>query len=115
MPWPGGWRCWNCCLHRCAEASGLEASHVIQRLPPAHRNLSKRLIKSPKLHLLDTRLAPLRGALFESRLAAEVRKWRDNHGLNWLLGFWRDRSDLTVLPWRHLARADTWEDVLRPA
>lgn len=106
-------------------------------------------------------------------MAAEVCKWRDNHGLNWRLGFWRDRSgqeldlvleaadralglgvksgatvtadqlrplqrwlaldpsargavihrgtepqlrsDLTVLPWHHLAREDTWGEVLRSA
>ncbi|MBK7875244.1 MAG: DUF4143 domain-containing protein [Planctomycetes bacterium] len=58
----------------------LEASYIVHRLPPLHCNVTKRLVKSPKLHFLDTGLAchllgirneddfafhPLRGALFE--------------------------------------------------
>ena len=65
--------------------SVLVASDVLQRLPPAHRNLSKRLVKSPRLHVLASGLAcwllgianeaplgthPLRGAIFESWVAA---------------------------------------------
>lgn len=37
--------------------SVLEGSYVIQCLNPAHRTLSKRLVKSPKLHLLPTGLS----------------------------------------------------------
>jgi len=58
----------------------LEASFVLFRLQPYYENISKRLIKSPKLYFYDTGLAsyllgiedvkqlerdPLRGALFE--------------------------------------------------
>lgn len=32
----------------------LEAAYLIQRLPPFHANLKKRLVKSPKLYLRDT-------------------------------------------------------------
>ena len=80
-------------------------------MQPAHRNLSKRLVKSPRLHVLDSGLAcwllgianeaqlgthPLRGAIFESWVAAEWLKWRANHGSHWRLGFWRDRSGLEL-------------------
>ena len=89
----------------------LESSYGLHRLPPAHRNLSKRLVKSPKLYLLDTGLAcwllgistqeqlashPLRGALFETWVAGELLKWRTNHGRRWQLAFWRDRSGLEL-------------------
>src|SRR5690554_6445139 len=65
----------------------LEASHLIFRLPAWHRNVTKRIIKSPKLHFVDTGLAshllgitspeqvgthPLRGALFETLVASEL-------------------------------------------
>ena len=67
--------------------SVLEASYVVRRLPPFARNLGKRLVKTPKLHLLDSGLAcyllgirtpdelrhhPLRGAIFESWVVAEI-------------------------------------------
>lgn len=59
----------------------LEASYLAMRLPPFFRNVGKRLVNTPKLHLLDSGLAcyllgirspkelelhPLRGAIFES-------------------------------------------------
>jgi predicted AAA+ superfamily ATPase len=58
----------------------LEVSGLLLRLRPYHRNISKRLIKSPKLYFVDPGLvcavcgykskkdlpAPFRGALFES-------------------------------------------------
>jgi predicted AAA+ superfamily ATPase len=37
--------------------SVLEASYLILVLPPYHRNVGKRLVKSPKLYFLDTGLA----------------------------------------------------------
>lgn len=76
--------------------SVLEASFLTLRLPAWHRNLRKRAVKSPKLHLLDTGLAchllgitepgqlrrhPLRGALFESWVVSEVLKSRLHRGL----------------------------------
>lgn len=89
--------------------SVLEASFIIFRLPAYSRNLSKRLVKMPKLHFYDTGLAcwllgirtpgqlqahPLRGAIFETWVASEIVKsrihrnelggvfhYRDRHGL----------------------------------
>lgn len=61
--------------------SVLEAGYISWRLPPFHANVSKRLIKTPKLHFLDSGLVcyllglrsadqladhPLRGAIFET-------------------------------------------------
>ena len=37
--------------------SVLEASYIVFLLPPFHANLSKRLIKSPKLYFYDVGLA----------------------------------------------------------
>ena len=74
----------------------LEASHLIFLLPAWHRNVNKRIIKSPKMHFVDTGLAssligvtspqqlathPLRGALFETFVASELLKWRLHRGL----------------------------------
>ena len=87
--------------------SVLEASYIIHRLPPHHRNFNKRLVKTPKLYFLDTGLAawllgiesaqqlnthPLRGALFETWVVAEYLKLRLNTARPSNLSFWRDRS-----------------------
>jgi len=76
--------------------SVLEASFVVFRTPRWHRNLRKRAVKAPKLHFVDTglvcwllgiresghlRLHPLRGAIFESWVASEVRKARLHRGM----------------------------------
>lgn len=71
--------------------SVLETSWLTISLRAWHRNVGKRLVKSPKLHLLDTGLAcrllgiqsadqlavhPLRGAIFESWVVSEVfKRW----------------------------------------
>ena len=83
----------------------LQASYVVSLLPPHHENFGKRLIKSPKLHFLDTGLAAFligvqdarhlsvhsaRPALFETFVAAEFVKQRFNAGLRSNLFFWRD-------------------------
>lgn len=85
----------------------LEASYILHRLPPHHRNFNKRLVKTPKLYFIDTGLAswllgienarqlsthPLRGALFETRIVAEYLKQRLNTARPANLSFWRDRS-----------------------
>jgi predicted AAA+ superfamily ATPase len=85
--------------------SVLEASYVVFRLQPLHRNVTKRLTKSPKLYFFDTGLAshllgirdrndlayhPLRGALVENWVVTEVLKWRWNRGLQTDLAFYRD-------------------------
>jgi predicted AAA+ superfamily ATPase len=85
--------------------SMLEASYIVFRLQPYHRNISKRLVKSPKLYFFDVGLAafllglentkqlsrdPLRGNLFENMVIAEALKWRFNRGLQSNLYFYRD-------------------------
>ncbi len=87
--------------------SVLEASYIVHRLPPHHRNFNKRLVKTPKLYFLDAGLAawllsietpgqlsthPLRGALFETWVVAELLKKRLNTGRPSNLSFWRDRA-----------------------
>ena len=75
----------------------LEATFLVQLLPAWSNNLGKRLIKAPKLFLNDTGLAayllgvsedrlehegPLRGALLENFVAAELAKqasWSSQH------------------------------------
>lgn len=84
--------------HNTAKAwlSVLEASFLVLRLPPWHRNLGKQVTKAPKLHVLDSGLVchllgirepgqlaahPLRGAIFESWVTTEVFKARLHAGL----------------------------------
>ncbi|OPY04893.1 MAG: hypothetical protein A4E66_02524 [Syntrophus sp. PtaB.Bin001] len=83
----------------------LEAGYVIFLLPPWFRNISKRLIRSPKLYFYDVGLAcyllglqkenhvsrdPLRGNLFENLVVIEALKFRFNKGLQSNLSFYRD-------------------------
>jgi len=91
--------------------SVLEAGYVAWRLPPFHANVSKRLIKTPKLHFVDSGLAcyllgirssdqlrdhPLRGAVFETWVVSEVLKSRTHRGLPPSLSFFRDRKGAEV-------------------
>lgn len=83
----------------------LEASYIVFQLQPYFRNISKRLVKSPKLYFYDVGLAtfllgienekqlsrdPLRGNLFENMVIAEVLKYRFNQGKRSNLFFYRD-------------------------
>jgi len=83
----------------------LEASYIVFLLPPWHANVSRRLVKSPKLYFYDTGLAsfllgieteqqmkrdPLRGNLFENLVVVEFLKYRWNRGLRNNLYFFRD-------------------------
>jgi len=85
--------------------SVLEASYIIMLLPPFYENISKRMIKSPKLYFYDVGLAsyllgiddtvqmnrdPLRGSLFENMVLMEMIKYRFNSGLDHKLSFFRD-------------------------
>ena len=91
--------------------SVLEASYIVHLLPPHHRNLGKRVVKTPKLYFIDVALAaslmgvqsagqlavhPLRGALFETLIVAEFLKARFNSGFPSNLYFWRDNVGLEV-------------------
>ena len=83
----------------------LEASYVVFVLPPWYQNISKRLIKSPKIYFYDVGLAayllgiekelhvkrhPLRGNLFENMAVIEALKYRFNRGRRSNLTFYRD-------------------------
>jgi predicted AAA+ superfamily ATPase len=83
----------------------LEASYVIFFLQPYYRNISRRLVKTPKLFFYDVGLAafllgmenekqisrdPLRGNLFENMVVAEALKLRFNQGKRSNLYFYRD-------------------------
>ena len=88
-----------------AWVSLLEASYILFILPPWYRNISKRMIKSPKLYFYDVGLAsyllglenelhvsrhPLRGNLFENLVIIEALKYRYNRGRKSNLHFYRD-------------------------
>lgn len=85
--------------------SVLEASYLVIRLPPYHRNFGKRLVKTPKLYFLDVGLMAwllgirdsaaiethaARGALFETFVISDLVKQRFNAGKPVDLYFWRD-------------------------
>lgn len=85
----------------------LEASFVVTLLHPYHKNLNKRIIKSPKLYFLDVGLAAfllniqdplqlsnhyLKGYLFENLMLVELLKRRYNQGQLSNLYFFRDSN-----------------------
>lgn len=85
----------------------LEASFIIYRLLPHHKNFNKRLVKMPKLYFYDTGLAcsllginnpevlsthPLRGSLFENMVISEFLKESFSIGLTANFFFWRDNT-----------------------
>jgi uncharacterized protein len=82
----------------------LEASYLAVRLPPFLTNVRKRLTRSPKIYFLDTGLVchllgihepqqlaahPLRGAVFENWVAAELLKQATSAGRRPQVSFWR--------------------------
>lgn len=89
----------------------LQAGWIIHLLPPHFVNYRKRLVKSPKLYFLDTGLLcyllqirrpeeilthPMRGAVFESFVIAELYKRFAHQGEIPPIYFWRDRSGKEV-------------------
>lgn len=91
--------------------SALEASFVVMRLPPFHRNLGKRLVKTPKLYFVETGLLswllqietpeqvardPLLGGIFENMVVIEAAKAAYNRGRIPQLSFYRDKAGLEV-------------------
>ena len=89
----------------------LQASYVVRLLPPWFANISKRLVKAPKLYFCDTGLAawlvgitdeqqlashPLRGHLFENLVVMEFVKQALHHGRMPALHYYRDSSGLEV-------------------
>ena len=91
--------------------SVLQASYLVTLLPPYHENISKRLVKSPKLYFNDSGLAcflldiesprqlerdKMRGAIFENYVVMEVIKHRYNQGLLNGVYFYRDSNQNEV-------------------
>jgi hypothetical protein len=89
----------------------LEASFQIRLLPPFHSNLSKRLVKSPKLYFLDTGLAAyltewstprtlaagaMAGAIFETFVFGELVKSYTHRLKTPPLYFFRDKDGREV-------------------
>jgi hypothetical protein len=85
----------------------LERTHVLVRLPPWHGNLSKRLLRTPKVYLLDVGLAsrlqgwteggpllrsPQAGPLFETLVLGEIVRTRDHGAKSWQLFYWRTKE-----------------------
>lgn len=85
----------------------LEASFIIFRLQPYHKNFNKRIVKMPKLYFYDTGLAaalmgvenesqlmihPFRGNLFENMVIIDILKQRFNQGKSNNLFFWRNNA-----------------------
>lgn len=94
-----------------AWTSILQASFLIFTLPAWSGNIRKRLIRSPKLVLVDTGLLcwlldirteeqlrshPLKGAIFESWVISEIYKRRHHANERRGLYFYRDQSGLEV-------------------
>ncbi|MFZ0614159.1 MAG: ATP-binding protein [Desulfobacterales bacterium] len=91
--------------------SVLQASGQILLLEPYHRNLGKRLVKSPKIYLCDTGLAlflmgfdsweaaarsPVAGALWETHVVMQVVKHFTAKGIVVPLWFWRTAAGAEV-------------------
>lgn len=89
----------------------LQASYLVTLLPPYYENISKRLVKSPKIYFNDTGLAcylldiesprqlerdKMRGALFENMIVMEVIKHRFNQGKEDGVFFYRDSNQNEV-------------------
>ena len=87
--------------------SVLTASYVVYLLPPYYENISKRLIKSPKLYFCDSGLAcylldienpkqlardKMRGNIFENLVVMEAVKHRMNAGKEGGVFFYRDSN-----------------------
>ena len=87
--------------------TALEIGYVATTLPPHHANYRKRLRKRPRLHFLDSGLVchllgiedaatlerhPLRGAVFESFVVAELVKAYAARRRDPRLHFWRDAT-----------------------
>lgn len=89
----------------------LETSYITFLLPPYYRNVGKRIVKTPKRYFYDTGLLcfllgieneqqlathPLRGAIFENYVVAEMMKQYYHKGKIPHLYFYRDKSQNEV-------------------
>ncbi len=91
--------------------SVMEASYQVYILAPFHANLSKRLVKAPKIYFGDTALAtylmgihdtesllhgPLLGALFETATVLEHIKWASYHDSGSKLTYFRTKDGIEL-------------------
>ncbi|MFO0968781.1 MAG: DUF4143 domain-containing protein [Gemmataceae bacterium] len=89
----------------------LEVTGQIIIVPPYFENFGKRLVKSPKIYLMDQGLAchllgietapelarsPFLGAIFEGFIASEILKHQVNHGRAREIYYFRDQQGLEV-------------------
>ncbi|MBO4454650.1 MAG: ATP-binding protein [Paludibacteraceae bacterium] len=87
--------------------SVLQASYLVTLLPPYYENISKRVVKTPKLYFNDPGLAcylldietpkqleldKMRGAIFENMVVMECMKHRYNQGKEGGVFFYRDSN-----------------------
>lgn len=85
----------------------LESTQIVYLLRPYFKNVSKRVIKSPKLYFYDTGLlafilryqssptllsGPMAGNFFENFVIMELLKQKANHGINEELYYYRDSN-----------------------
>ncbi len=85
----------------------LETTRIVYLLRPYAKNISKRVVKSPKIYFTDTGLlsfllrypdattlqsGPQAGALLENLVIAELLKYKWNHNLNYEPYFYRDSN-----------------------
>ncbi len=85
----------------------LESSYILYTLQPYHKNLSKRVVKTPKLYFYDTGLLafllkindatklkamPIKGMLFENYVVTEFVKQDYHRYLQQEMWFWRDSA-----------------------
>jgi len=99
--------------HKTAQAwlSVLQTSGLVLLLQPYHSNLTKRLVKAPKLYFLDTGLSAyltrwpdaasleagaMSGAMLETWVVAEIVKSYWHHGLEAPLYFYRDTNQQEI-------------------
>ncbi len=91
--------------------SVLEQSYIIHFLHPYTKSFSKRIVKSPKLYFYDSGLvsyllgirsskdiflSPFKGALFESMIISEMKKFNMNHRKAIDFYFWRDNKGIEI-------------------
>ena len=91
--------------------SVLEASHQVLILRPYHANLTKRLVKTPKVYFTDTGLlchltgvrtaeqareGPMAGAIFETGVVTEIVRTLVHRGLPPACYFWRTATGVEV-------------------
>lgn len=89
----------------------LEASYIIFQLNPYFKNYSKRLVKQSKLYFYDTGLvcrllnirsadeldvSVFKGALFETMIVSDAKKFSDHRRLENNFFFWRDNKKIEI-------------------